>query len=139
MGADTIVEVGTDPAAKQEYLTLQKKAEELDLGVKEQIPIIDNFKAKMARGANVSKEQMLYIKGVMQKKEALEKELAEVNARMEALSEKLQENRLAQVICYGEVFAGTKICIGDVSMTAKGGTKYCRFVKEAGDVKVTGI
>jgi len=44
-----------------------------------------------------------------------------------------------QVIVTGDVYPGTKICIGDVSTTVKTSVKYCRFIKEAGDVKMSAI
>ena len=33
----------------------------------------------------------------------------------------------------------TKIVIGDTSMVVKSSVQYCRFVKEDGDVKMTGM
>ena len=43
------------------------------------------------------------------------------------------------VIVTGNVYPGTKICIDDVSMVVKQAMKYCRFIKEAGDVKMVAI
>ncbi|MBQ9438794.1 MAG: DUF342 domain-containing protein [Lachnospiraceae bacterium] len=139
MGADTVLEVGSDPALKQEFKLLKKKEENLQEEIQVQVPLIDTFKAKMARGANVSKEQMLYIKGVMEKKAELEAELAKAQERLAELEPQIRENKNAHISCTGEVFQGTKIVIGDVSMTAKGGMKYCRFIKEAGDVKMAAL
>jgi len=45
----------------------------------------------------------------------------------------------AKVEVSGEVFAGTKICIGDVSMVVKNSMKFCKFVKQQGDVKMTAL
>ena len=42
----------------------------------------------------------------------------------------------ARIRVKGMVYPGTKICIGDVSMTVQKNTHYCRFVRERGDVKV---
>ena len=139
MGADTILEVGSDPTLKQEFKGLQKREETLRDDIAQIIPTLETFKAKLARGANVSKDQMVYIKGVMAKKSEMEKELDEVVKRLAELEGKVLEDKHAYIACTGEVYQGTKICIGDVSLTAKGGMKYCRFVKEAGDVKMTAL
>ena len=45
----------------------------------------------------------------------------------------------AQVIVRGEVFPGTTIVIGDVSMAVPSDMKYCKFVKQQGDVKMVAI
>ena len=51
----------------------------------------------------------------------------------------LDESSSAKVEVSGEVFAGTKICIGDVSMVVKNPMKFCKFVKQQGDVKMTAL
>ena len=42
----------------------------------------------------------------------------------------------AMVRVKGEVYPGTRICIGDVSMVVSKTTHYCRFIRERGDVKM---
>ena len=39
----------------------------------------------------------------------------------------------------GDVYAGTKICISDVSMVVKNTMTYCKFKKMDGDVKMTSL
>jgi uncharacterized protein (DUF342 family) len=51
----------------------------------------------------------------------------------------LDSETQGQVIVTGDVYPGVKICIGDVSMVVKSPMKYCRFIKEAGDVKMAAI
>lgn len=58
---------------------------------------------------------------------------------MEKLQESIGTYCNAQIIVTGVVFPGTKICIGDVSMVIQREAKYCRFIKEDGDVKLTAI
>ena len=48
-------------------------------------------------------------------------------------------NSKGSVVVTGDVFPGVKICIEDVSMVVKGAVKYCRFIKQAGDVKMVAI
>ena len=45
----------------------------------------------------------------------------------------------ACVVVRDTVHPGTKICIGDVSMTVQRETQYCKFIKSGGDVKMSPI
>ena len=58
---------------------------------------------------------------------------------IESLQEQTKGKDGACIIVRGIVYPGTKICIGDVSMTVQKESQYCRFVKLRGDVKLTGI
>ena len=65
--------------------------------------------------------------------------LAQCMQELEQYQHVLDADTQGQVIVTGDVFPGTKICIGDVSTTVKSSMKYCRFIKEAGDVKMAAI
>ena len=58
---------------------------------------------------------------------------------MEALQEKLNSHNKAYVDVLGQVYAGTKIIIGDLSMVVPNSCKQCRFEKVRGNVKCIGI
>ena len=38
-----------------------------------------------------------------------------------------------------EVYPGVRIVIGDVSMMVNSDMKYCKFIKQRGDVKMVGL
>ena len=81
-------------------------------------------------------DQLNYVK---QTAEGLEKNkvlLTEKNARMQELNKIFDPNKKSEVICTGEVYPGTTIIIGDLSMNVKDSYKYCRFIRQAGDVKM---
>ncbi|MDD3367728.1 MAG: FapA family protein [Lachnospiraceae bacterium] len=139
MGGDTIIEVGTDPELKSHYHEQQKQFAKLSSEMKQLELVVDNIKKQMARGADMSKQQMRHVQEVMQKKNALQDILDKTSEELNRLENQVTEDNEASVVVRGEVYAGTKICIGDVSMVTKGGTKYCRFVKQRGDVKIAGI
>ena len=65
---------------------------------------------------------------------------------MEDCTKKLQELQVildasnsARVEVNDRVYAGTRICIADVSMVVKDTVHYCKFVKSQGDVKMVGL
>lgn len=141
MGADTIVEVGMDTKLKQRIQGLQKDIVEIDKQLTVARPVLDGAKAKLAQGIKMSVEQLTQI----QRLAKLSKELGERRAKDIAELTEYQDSQDAdssirgQIIVTGEVYAGTKICISDVSMIVKSGMKYCRFLKEGGEVKMVGI
>ena len=51
----------------------------------------------------------------------------------------MEEGSSASVDVTGEVFQGVVIAISDVSMIIKDTVRYCRFVKEKGDVRIAGL
>ena len=70
-----------------------------------------------------------------QLKELIEKDTAEYNS----LQEMMAESDSARVEVTGEVYAGTKISISDVSMVVKTSMNYCKFTKVRGDVKMISL
>lgn len=139
MGADTIVEVGMDAKVKLEVVALQKEIVDINKQLGTIKPVLEGAKAKLQNGIKMTQDQLLQI----QKLAVVSKErTARLNECMEQLG-KLQDSddtsTKGQVIVTGDVFPGTKICIGDVSMVVKASMKYCRFVKEGGEVKMVAI
>lgn len=139
MGASTIVEVGADPLLKQELTKLQKDVAEVDKQIKSMDPIIASYALKRKQGVNLTPDQMQYLSTLIKAREKKQQELTELNGQLEPLQEMMEQQHQAQVVVLGEVFPGTKIVIGDVSMVVQSSMKYCKFVKLRGDVKMVGI
>lgn len=136
MGADTVVEVGADPKIKNRIAQLQKLIEEDTKMLQTIQPVLVAAKQKVSQGIKLSQEQLKNIQSLaianQQKSEALQANQTELNELME----KAGNTTEAKIRVKGMVYPGTKICIGDVSMTVQKNTHYCRFVRERGDVKV---
>ncbi len=139
MGASTVVEVGADPLIKQELAQLQKDAAEIEKQLKSIEPIIVSYAVKRKQGMQLGAEQLQYLSTLVKAREQKQKEFAEANERLQTLQEMVEQQKQAQVVVTGEVFPGTKIVIGDVSMVVQSSMKYCKFVKLRGDVKMVGI
>ncbi len=139
MGADTTVEVGTDPKAKIRFQDLQKEIADDMKSLKSIQQVLVATKQKIAQGVKLSPEQMQHLQTLalanQQKTEAINRNTAE----MELLQSQVGNVEHASVVVRGTVYPGTKICIGDVSMVVQKEAKYSRFVKMRGDVKLTGI
>ncbi len=136
MGADTIVEVGTDPKLKARINQLQKQIGEDTKLLQTVQPTLLSAKQKLARGAKLSPEQIQQVQSMA----ALNKQKIEAIAAAESEIEELHKQTLGSsdtvVFVKGEVYPGTRICIGDVSMVVQKTAHYCRFIRERGDVKM---
>lgn len=139
MGADTIVEVGIDPNLKMKVQQLQKQIADNNKVIAQIHPVLSAMTQKLAQGIKLKPEQIKSLQEMLQKenklKEAIEKDTAEYNSYMDLMD----ESNAARIEVSGEVFAGTKICISDVSLVVKSSMTYCKFTKERGDVKMTAL
>ncbi|MBQ4536824.1 MAG: DUF342 domain-containing protein [Lachnospiraceae bacterium] len=136
MGAPTIIEVGVDPKLKERYQQLQKEIAEIVQLIKSAQPVIANFAEKRAKGAKFSADQLRYVKETATALEARKVELIQKNKEMNDMQSIFDPRKKASVIVRGEVYPGTTIIIGDVSMVVHKDYKFCRFEKVDGDVKM---
>ncbi len=139
MGSQTIIEVGANPELKNEYNKIQKEIGDLVKSIRDAQPIIQTFMEKKAKGVRMTADQLEYVKQTAGNLERMKVQLTEKNARMQELSTIFDPNKKSEVVVTGEVYPGTIIIIGDVSMTVKDSYKYCRFIRQAGDVKMAPI
>ncbi len=139
MGATTVVEVGADPKLKERYQQLQKDIGEIQRVLNSTRSIISSYAEKRAKGAQLNKEQLEYLKSVILLDTNKKKELERDIEKMEEIQEKLNVQNHACVEVQGQVYAGTKIIIGDLSMVVPNSCKMCRFEKVRGNVKCIGI
>ena len=139
MGADTIVEVGADPSVKLRIQELQKLVVEHKKAIEISHPVLTANMQKLRQGVKLKPDQMKYFQEMLQEENRRNQEIEQYLQEMESLQAILDASSNAKVEVSGEVFAGTKICIGDVSMVVKNSMKFCKFVKQQGDVKMTAL
>lgn len=139
MGADTIVEVGMDPAAKVSMQKLQKQIAENNKNLEQIHPVLLAMTQKLAQGIKLRPEQIKAIQDMVQKESEIKQQMENDTKEFTALQQLMEESGTAKIEVTGEVFAGTKICISDVSMVVKSSMTYCRFIKQQGDVKMVAL
>ena len=139
MGADTIVEVGTDPKVKIKFVELTKKASEAEKILRSLEPILTNFDDKIKRGIRLSESEAKYLESLLQLRRIKKLQLDSANQDLEPIKEKLKEKKESCVVVSGEAYQGTKICISDVSMVIQNTVRACKFVYLRGDVKMQGL
>jgi len=139
MGSDTIVEVGVDPTMKQKIQNLKKEIADLNKDIKAAQPILNSMAQKIASGVKMAPDQIKYVQNLTLENKARAEEVEKALAQLDELENQVERSGNAQVIVTGEVYVGTVIAIGDVSMTVRSNMSYCRFVKLGGEVKMTAI
>ncbi len=141
MGADTTVEIGIDPETKARHQELQKLIAETQKALKMVQPVLIATSQKLAKGEKLPHDQLVYMKSLSQMNKQKTEELKQYVNELEEVEELMQgsSDGQGQVVVTGEVYAGTRIVIADVSMVVKSNVKYCRFIRHKGDVKMTGM
>ena len=142
MGTDTVVEVGMDTKVKAAVQDLQKKIVEINKQLTTIRPVLEGAKQKLSQGIKMTTPQLMQIQQLAKLNNALTAELNKATEELngyQGVMDTDDPNSKGSVVVTGDVFPGVKICIDDVSMVVKGAVKYCRFIKQAGDVKMVAI
>ena len=139
MGADTTIEIGVDPALKARYSELRESTLRLNKSIMQLRPIMEAAEKKKAAGLPILPEQKKYISNVKMQLKEQEEMLSQQVQEMTDLEDVMEGDSSAHVIVMGEVYMGTRITISGASMVVKDTLKYCRFVKDAGEVRITSI
>lgn len=134
MGSSTIIEVGVNPLIKTQYNNMQKKITDHTKTIKNAEVILMNFKDKMKKGLPYNESQIKYMKSVAKLVEEKTAELEQMNQYMEKLRNMMEIQKQAEVVVNDELHPGTTIIIGETSKTIQTSYRYCKFVKERGEV-----
>lgn len=137
MGADTEVTVGVDPELTNRYQELAKEIQDTQKNLKMMLPVLEASKQKLAQGVKFLPDQIKQLQNLAVSVKTLQETATNDAKEMETLKEIMDSSTNARVEVTGEVYAGTKITISDVSMIVKDSFKYCRFTKQQGMVKMT--
>lgn len=137
MANDTIVEVGMSPNIKREIMELRNQAAEKQKTVDSIKPVLSNLAMSVRKGAVLTNEQKAYAAKLMAAQKATDEELAKIVIRLSELEAACNPDSPAEVKVKDTVYPGTRVCISEVSMAVKTATRYCKFVKLRGDVKIT--
>lgn len=135
LGASTIVEVGVDPKIKMSYAQLQKDVVELVKSIKVKQPVIAGFIEKRAKGARLSNDQIKYVSEIAKSLDQQKTELEQKNQEMQKLRKHFELQGPARVLVQGEVYPGTTIIIGELSMVVQSKYHFCKFEVVQGDVR----
>lgn len=137
MANDTIVEVGMSPQIKREIMELRNQAAEKQKTLDSIMPVLNNMAMKIKSGAVLTDEQKKYVGQLMNAQRDTDSELANIMIKLNELESNFDVDTPAEVKVRGTAYPGSRVCINEVSTSVKTPTKYCKFVKLRGDVKIT--
>ena len=139
LGADTVLELGVNPAVKVRYQELQEQIANNQKSMKKLEPVLLASNQKLASGVKMSKDQLKYIQDMAIAFKQLKQKIDADMQEYDEIDELLCNETAAKVVVKDTVFAGTKIAFNDVSMTVKQDYKYCKFIKSHGDVRMAAL
>lgn len=137
MANDTIIEIGISPLVKREIQELRNQAAEKQKTLESIRPVMSTLAMKVKSGVALTDEQKMYVGKLMATQKTADEELASIMDRLNELEAQFNIDTPSEVRVKGVAYPGSKVCISDVSMVVKNPTKYCKFVKLRGDVKIT--
>lgn len=93
----------------------------------------------LAKGDEISKEQMEYVKTATVRKPRLTKEIKELNNEREEILTRIERHKKACVIAEDSVFSGVNLSIKDASRNIHEKLSKCRLVRDGADVRILGV
>ena len=139
MSTATTLEVGVDPLIKSQYDRAQKTAEESKKTADAAQVVFDNFKERKRRGVKFNESQLRYMRSVASLIQEKSDELEKLNARIEELQAMMENRQQGEVIINEQAYPNTTIVIRNVSKTLQNDYRYCKFVKEDGEVRMVAM
>ena len=137
MSTATTLEVGVEPLLISQLEHVTTAIEERNKTLNAAEVIYNNFKEKQKKGIQFNEGQMRYMRSVSSLIEEKKTELERLNTRMEALKEMMESREDAKVVINEQVYPNTTIVIGGISRLLQDNYRYCKFVREDGEVRMT--
>ena len=139
MGSNTKIEVISDKDLIIRANELHDRNKEIEASLKKIEDVSGGIKAQVARGEEISEEQMGFVRRATKEKPALIKEMKENKYERESIIERIDKNKRACVKVYDAVYAGTELSVKDAQRIIHDPISHCRFVRDGADVKMTDL
>lgn len=136
MSTATTLEVGVEPLliSQLEHVTAAIDERKKTLNAAE--VIYNNFREKQRKGIAFNESQARYMRSVVSLIEEKKTELERLNARMQSLQDMMESCEDASVVINEQVYPNTTIVIGGATRLLQDNYRYCKFVKEEGEVRM---
>lgn len=139
LGANTIVEIGISPEAKQRYQYLQEQLKKDNKTISNARPILESAKKKIRSGVKLTPKQVRQVQELSNVVTRAKKNIELATKELMQMEELMSIGSDAQIIVRDKVYPGTKLVIADVSKIIKTQVQYCRFIRQKGDVTMIGM
>ncbi|MCR5687674.1 MAG: FapA family protein [Lachnospiraceae bacterium] len=141
MGADTEIEVGTDPKLTLKLNNLNADVATLKKRIEQTEPVLLTITQRIKSGEQLRPEQTIYFRQLSQQYKELKAELDAKTNEVVELMDKIEDTKGVESCVKVESYAypGTKITINDTSITLSKPVQHGRFVKDGADIRVKGL
>lgn len=139
MGVATQVEVGVDPQIKAQYDRMQKAIADNTKTINAAQVILQNFRENMKKGRQYNDGQMRYLKSVSMLVQEKTDEIEQVNVRLDKLRSMMETQKQAEVVVNEQIYPNVTIVIGETSRVIQQNYRYCKFIREEGEIRMVGL
>ena len=135
MGANTELEVGSDPAALKKNSELIKEEKQLAEEIEKIKPILAGFTQKLQNGMQPDAKTKLYVTTLAQQLKSLQERYKEVAEELRAISAYVSQTGRSKIIVHRTAYPGVTIKIGSASTTLRSKRDYCVYMSDGADVR----
>ncbi len=135
MGANTELEVGSDPVALKKNAELLKEEKQLSEEIEKIKPILAGFTQKLQSGMQLDAKKKLYVTTLARQLQSLQDRYKEVVEELRALSAYVSQTGRSKIIVHRTAYPGVTIKIGNASTTLKSKRDYCCYMSDGADVR----
>ncbi len=137
MGTPTSMEVGVDPEITEEMNELDKKISEISAEVESINQVLTRYAQILRTGAKLDPAKATQVKLLAKQKDDMEKQKQEMMDRTDLLYDSINESTGGCIRVEGTIYPGCKMTISGVMTFVRAESKYCRFIREGADIKMT--
>ena len=139
MGVATTVEVGVDPQLRAQYDRMQKVVADNTKTVNAAQVILQNFRENLKKGRQYNDGQLRYMKSITVLVQEKTEEIEQVNMRLERLKDLMDVQKQAEVVVSEQIYPNTTIVIGEIFRVIQQNYRYCKFIREDGEIRMVGL
>jgi uncharacterized protein len=139
MGTNTLLEVGIDPAAVEEFRELEKNLINMQSDLEKLMPILDAYKKRLNSGEKLPQDRLEYIRTVTQNCLALRNKIKEATRRYDQLRIEINNSESGYIKVENIAYPGVRIVISNINYYVKSEIHYSKFVRDRADIKVVGL
>lgn len=139
MGTNTVLEVGVDPTASDEYKSLEQSIISMRDEMNRLMPILNNFKKKISNGEVLPPDKISYVKAATIYCIDLDNKIKEATYRYEELKLEMNKNENGTIRIENIAYPGVKIVISNILYYVRSQVHYTKFVRERADIKLIGL
>lgn len=139
MGTNTVLEVGIDPSASDEYKNLEQSIISMRDEMEKLMPILNNFKKKINKGEVLSPDRINYLKTATLHCIDLDNKIKDATYRFEQLKLEMNKNESGTIRIENIAYPGVKIVISNIVYYVRSEIHYTKFIRDRADIKLIGL